>query len=74
MRKTGIVEILKFLKYMGQLNLKRIFWAFKTRYYCKRFHNQWWQNSMIHGAGKYVYTGHECQVCGTYHYEFKINK
>lgn len=59
---------------MGMLNPKRIFQQLKTRYYCKRFHNQWWQNSMIHGAGKYVYTGYECQVCGTYHYEFKLNK
>lgn len=45
-----------------------------TELWCKRKHNQWLQiYPPLHGAGKYVYNGYQCNVCKRLHIEFEVN-
>lgn len=74
MRKTGIFELIKYLHYMGMLTPFRILEQLKTRYLCAKKHNKWVELSLLHGAGKYVYTGFRCNKCSAIHYEFNLNK
>ena len=73
MKKVSIISIIKFLKWMGMLTPKRLYRQLKTRYYCNKYHNHWEELPLLHGSGKYVYTGYKCNKCKSIHYEFKPN-
>ena len=45
-----------------------------TELWCKKKHNQWVQiQPYLHGAGKYVYNGYKCNVCGRIHIAYEVN-
>lgn len=74
MKKISLYQLYKFLKYKRILTFRHIFMQLKSRYYCKKAHNQWAANPINSGSGKYNYQQYQCGVCGCIHYEFEINK
>lgn len=74
MKKVKLIDLYKYLKYSKMLTIRYIFTQLKSRYYCKKYHNQWVANPVNFGSGRYNYQQYYCSICGCIHYEFEENK
>ena len=73
MKTKNIIEIIKFLIHRKMFSIRRLFSQLKSRYWCKRYHNQWTENPIGASSGKYNQNMYKCGKCGTIHYEFELN-
>lgn len=73
MRRTGLIEIIKYLRHNKELSLKNIFTQLKTRKYCILKHNEW-EDTEVVGCGKYDSRRYRCNKCGCVHHEFSLSK